>query len=82
MTNTRYRGKISCVDLPPCHSAFIEHCRWANYPSRIWNLALLPKPLIPSPIGNGWRYEVGDDGEQLAIKWMSCKPAPDEVKNS
>ena len=79
----RYRskqGKISCKDLPPCWYAVIEHCRRANYQSRVWRLALEAIPEEYSPIGHGWEYSLKEDGRRnLEIKWMSCKSAPDEV---
>ena len=65
------RGQISCVNLPPCHSAFIEHCKRANYQTRIWRLATISTSNIPSPVNHGWKYESSkDESEHLAIKWM------------
>ena len=37
---------------------------------------MVPKPEIPSPVGNGW--ELGE-GDFIFIKWNHVKPAPDEV---
>ena len=69
------RGKISCDDLPPCNSALIEHCKRANYQSKIWRLA-----LEQSPVGYGWEIIPDElNGDSLDIKWLSCKSAPDEV---
>ena len=51
-----------------------------NYQARIWRLALQSNPDYPSPIGHGWEIiSDGDDPEKLGIKWMDCKPAPEEV---
>ena len=76
------RCKISCEDLPPCHSALVEHCKRANYQARIWRLALEAEPEDLSPIGHGWERSGEEDGEQfITIKWMSCGSAPDEVIN-
>ena len=75
------RGKISCDDLPPCHSALKEHCKRANYQSRIWRLALNATPDVPSPVENGWDHSSDENGDHcLVIKWMSCNSAPDEVR--
>ena len=74
------RGKIMGQDMLPCHSAFVEHCKRANYQSRIWRLASEQNPDVPSPVGHGWEFTTGDDGStNLSINWMECKPAPEEA---
>ena len=74
------RGKISCEDLPPCKSALIEHCKRANYQSKIRILALEQVSEMPSLVGYGWEMLPDElNGDSLDIKWMSCKSAPDEV---
>ena len=74
------RGKLTCDDLPPCNSAFVQHCKRANYQSCIWRHALQPTPDIPSPDGYGWNYGDVEEEQNLKITWMTCRPAPDEVK--
>ena len=34
------KGKVTCEDLPPCHSTFLQHCNRANYQSHVWRSAL------------------------------------------
>ena len=64
----------------PCHSAFVEHCKRANYQSRIWRLASEKNPDVPSPVKHGWEFTTDDDGStNLTINWMECKPAPEEA---
>ena len=42
--------------LPPCRDS---HLHRVNYQCAIWKSALIPKPHLPSPVGNGW--EVKED---------------------
>ena len=72
------RGKITCDDLPPCNFAFVQHCKRANYQSCIWRLALQGTPNVPSPVDYGWHHD--DVEDNLNITWMTCRPAPDEVR--
>ena len=74
------RGKLTCDDLPPCNSAFVQHCKRANYQSCIWRRALQPTADIPSPDGYGWNYGDVEEEQNLKITWMTCRPALDEVK--
>ena len=62
------KGKITCEDLPPCHSRFLQHCNRANYQSYIWHSALEGWVVNQSPVGHGWKLD--DDG-LLEIEWMT-----------
>ena len=68
------KGKCDIERLPPCKSSLYQHCLRANYQCRVWRLSLEASSLIPSA-HHGWI--INNDG--ISIKWMSCKPAPDEV---
>ena len=70
------KGKITCEDLAPCHSTFLQHCNRANYQSHIWCSALEGWVVNQSPVGHGWKLD--DDG-LLEIEWMAFRPAPEEV---
>ena len=72
------RGKISGHDMPPCHSAFAEHCKRANYQARIWRLAPQSNPDYPSPVGHEWEIISDGDGTET---WIDCKLAPEEVRD-
>ena len=69
------RGKFDGEKLPPCRSSLYQHCLRANYQCSVWRLSLEAQPTIPSPQNYGWIID--DDG--INIKWMDCKPAPEEV---
>ena len=47
----------------------------SNYQAAIWKKALCQMPDIPSPADHGWEI----DGENISIKWLSTKPAPEEI---
>ena len=72
------RGRITCDDLPPCFSSFLQHCKRANYQSCVWRLGFEINPDVPLPEDYGWHL---DDLSKLEITWMTCKPAPDEVSS-
>ena len=64
---------------PPCKAALIEHCKRANYQSKMCRVALKQVPEVPSPVGYGWEMLLDElNGDSLDTKWMSCKSAPDE----
>lgn len=69
-------GSVEPELLPPCRSSLELHIRRANYQAGIWRRAITALPDNPSPRGQGW--EVTDDGS-INIKWLSSKPAPEEV---
>ena len=62
-------------NLPPTQDALLEHVQRANYQAGVWSRALPAKPDIPSPCDHGWELVDG----QLAVKWMTQKPAPDDL---
>eukprot|EP00794_Sanderia_malayensis_P001475 gene1475-1633_t len=69
-------GKAGGELLPPCQNSLRQHCLRANYQAYIWRQALTPSIDIAPPEQNGW--QIMEDG-LLAIRWMTCKPAPEEV---
>ena len=81
VNETRYKmycasnGPIDSECLPPCHNALQLHTQRANYISKIWKMSLEANLEVPSPVEHGWIYE----GENLAIKWVSVRAAPDEI---
>ena len=62
-------------NLPPTQDALQMHVQRANYQAAVWVRALQAKPVLPSPCGYGW--EIAND--QLTMKWMTRKPAPDDL---
>ena len=62
-------------NLPPTQDALQIHVQRANYQAAVWVRALQAKPVVPSPCEYGW--EIAND--QLTIKWMTRKPAPDDL---
>lgn len=68
------KGKCDIDKLLPCKSSLV-HCSRTNYQCCVWRLSLEACPNIWSPHKNGWTID--DNG--ISIKWMSCKPAPEEV---
>lgn len=69
-------GKIDAKSLPPCLDSLTHHLHRANFQAAIWRRCMMNDPETPSPIGYGWQR--GENGE-LEIKWVSLKPAPDEI---
>ncbi|MCH2406132.1 MAG: hypothetical protein MK200_08070 [Nitrosopumilus sp.] len=70
------KAELSCELLPPCFSSLNQHILRANYQTKIWRSSLIPNPAVPSPEGHGWYL---NENNELAIKWMDCRPAPDEI---
>ena len=68
-------GKCSDDLLPPTYDSLVKHIERVSYQSAIWSRCLLPNPIIPSPIGNGWRLSNGE----LEVVWMTRPPAPDSL---
>lgn len=69
-------GKLEAKSIPPCFDSLQLHSSRATYQTHIWRNCLIPKPEIPTPIGNGWKV---DEDNSICIKWNNVKPAPDEV---
>ena len=68
-------GKADGELLPPCQNSLRQHCLRANYQAHVWRQALIPCTNIGPPEHNGWEMTDG----LLAVRWMTCKPAPEEV---
>ena len=68
---------VKCLDdlLPPTYDSLVKHTERVNYQSAIWSRCQLPNPIIPSPIGNGWKLSNGE----LEVVWMMRPPAPDSL---
>ena len=47
----------------------------ASYQSKIWRDCIADEFFVPPPEGHGWTITNGE----INIKWMDCKPAPEEV---
>ena len=61
--------------LPPTEDELLLHCQRANYVTYVWKSALVPNSNFPCPNGFGWTSV----NNELQIKWMSKKPAPDSL---
>ena len=70
------QGKVSSSMLPPCHDVLIQHIKRVSYQTHIWQRSLDQFIRVDSPVGNGWFM----DDSRLDIQWMTCNPAPDEVR--
>ena len=76
VNETRY--KMYCASNGSIDSECLPlqlHTQRANYIYKIWKMSLEANLEVPSPVEHGWIYE----GEHLAIKWVSVRPAPDEI---
>ena len=69
------RGKVALTELPPCQGTLYLHSKRANYQCRVWRLCLEANVETENPNQHGWIEE----GENLCINWMDCKPAPELV---
>ena len=69
-------GKSSLELLPPCFNVFQQHCKKENYQTYIWRQCFNPLMEADEPTDHEWCM---DDGK-LDIQWMTCNPAPDEVR--
>jgi len=70
-------GKSSLELLPPCFNVFQQHCKRANYQTYIWRQCFTQMMEIEEPTDDhGWCM----DDDKLDIQWMTCSPAPDEVR--
>ena len=78
------RRKIFCKKLqqnqrlPPCRDILIQHLRRVNYQCAIWKSALIPKPHLPSPVGNGWEVKKDEDLTPVLAK-QSAAPVEGTV---
>lgn len=72
-------GEIESHLLPPCKDCLSKHAMRANYQACIWRRSLERNPVIPSPVGMGWKMETLADSQVLSIDWMEKKPAPEAV---
>ena len=70
------KAELSCELFHPCFSSLRQHISRSNYQTKIWRLSLASNPEIPSPDGHGWYF---DERGELEIRWMDCRPAPDEI---
>ena len=71
-------GKISCDALPLCNDALKLHISRANYQAYIWWQGLVAQQEQLDPINHDWMHD--DEENYLIVKWMKCKPAPDDVR--
>ena len=60
-----------CESLPPCSNVPDLHIARSNYQTEIWRKAMAQFMNVDD-------LSMNDDG-LMDIKWMTCKPAPDEV---
>ena len=63
--------RSSSSQLPPCRDTLHLHAKRANCQAAVWQHALQPRPIVPSPDGHGWKIEDG----QLVIHWLDQLPA-------
>ena len=73
------RGKVQTQMLPPCRSELIQHWKRANYQYRVWCLRLENDPTYEPIDEDRWCFVNEGNNDVISIKWMDCKPAPDEV---
>lgn len=72
------RYKMHCSKDGKINADLHQHILRANYQSRIWRLCMESCPELPSPDnGHGWCFT--EPNKNLDIKWMTVKPAPEEV---
>ena len=71
------KGELESYQLPPCRYCLFKHILRANYQALVWKSCLVACPVIPAPIGHGWKHEGENDA--YAIDWMSVNPAPNAV---
>ena len=60
-------GEIESHLLPPCKDCLSKYSMRANYQACIWRRSLERNPVIPSPVGMGWRMETLADSQVLSI---------------
>ena len=70
--------KISCDALPTCNDALKLHISRTNHQAYIWQQRLMAQQEQLDPINHGWLHN--DKENCLTLKWMKCKPAPNEVR--
>ena len=69
------QGKLEAKSIPLCLDCLKLHSRRASFQAFVWRQCLVPKPIIPSPLDHGWKMVE----DEIAIKWNTIKPAPEEV---
>ena len=69
-------GKVTCEALPPCSNVLEQHTKRVNYQTRIWRMCLETNIEPGNPAEHGWSI----DESGLFITWMTCNPAPEEVR--
>ena len=72
----RKGGKVSSETLPPCVNVFEQHVKRVNFQTKTWKSCLNTIIERGDPSQHGW----GIDDSGLFIKWMTCKPAIEEVR--
>ena len=70
--------KISYDALPTCNDALKLHISRTNHQAYIWQQRLMAQQEQLDPINHGWMHN--DKENCLTLKWMKCKPAPNEVR--
>ena len=82
---SRYRAKIPTlktktagtgIDLSLLPSSLRKHCQRANYQTFIWRHSHVQFPLLPSPVGNGWRF---DGNSELQVECTDLDILPQKV---
>ena len=68
-------GRISFAMLPPCLNVLKQHIIRVNYQRLIWRKCLDNFMVLNQPWESGWYI----NEKKLDVKWMTCKPVPDEV---
>ena len=68
-------GGISFAMLPPCLNVLKQHIIRVNYQTLIWRKCLDNFMVLNQPWESGWYI----NEKKLDVKWMTCKPVPDEV---
>ena len=71
----RQNGGISFAMLPPCLNVLKQHIIRVNYQTLIWRKCLDNFMVLNQPWESGWYI----NEKKLDVKWMTCKPVPDEV---
>ena len=80
-------GKCSDDLLPPTYDGLFKHIERANFRSAVWSNCLLPNPVIPSPIGNGWKlckgeHEVAASFHSRLTAWLCPLYVKQDAKHS
>lgn len=60
-------GEIESHLVAPCKDCLSKHAMRANYQTCIWRRSLERNPVIPRPVGMGWKMETLADSQVLII---------------